>query len=51
MENITVRKSYDYIKYYLTDKEDQTIVKVLYGIPVAILAVGFIVQIIRKRSK
>ena len=51
MENISVRKSYEYIKYYLTDEEDQSIIKVLYGIPVMIIAVGAIVQFARKRSK
>lgn len=50
--SITIRKKYgDTVKFTITEKESKNIIKIIYGIPLLIILIGYIVWRIRKNKK
>ena len=50
--SITIRKKYgDTVKFTVTEKESKNIIKIIYGIPLLIILIGYIVWRIRRNKK
>lgn len=50
--SITIRKKYgDTVKFTVTEKQKKIILQIIYGIPLLIILIGFIVWRIRRNKK
>ena len=48
---ITIRKNYDFVTYSVTEKQHNAIMAIIFSVPFAIIAIGIVVWLIRKRKK